>query len=74
MADGQATMAIGSALLWSDSMDAEPDPPPPPPPPAPLNATSVMSREPSIEKPFSGGNMICTGSAARLRARIVSMS
>ena len=31
MADGQAAMAIGSALLWSDSTDAEPDPPPLPP-------------------------------------------
>ena len=28
MADGQAAMAIGSALLWSDSTDPEPDPPP----------------------------------------------
>ncbi|HET9249394.1 MAG TPA: wax ester/triacylglycerol synthase domain-containing protein [Actinomycetota bacterium] len=28
MADGQAAMAIGSALLWSDSIDPEPDPPP----------------------------------------------
>ena len=27
MADGQAAMAIGSALLWSDSTDPEPDPP-----------------------------------------------
>jgi diacylglycerol O-acyltransferase len=32
MADGQATMAIGSALLWSDSPEPGPDPPPPPPP------------------------------------------
>ena len=31
MADGQAAMAIGSALLWSDSTDPEPDPPPLPP-------------------------------------------
>jgi diacylglycerol O-acyltransferase / wax synthase len=31
MADGQAAMAIGSALLWSDSTDVEPDPPPLPP-------------------------------------------
>ncbi len=31
MADGQAAMAIGSALLWSDSSDEEPDPPPLPP-------------------------------------------
>ena len=29
MADGQATMAIGSALLWSDSPEAPPDPPRP---------------------------------------------
>jgi diacylglycerol O-acyltransferase len=28
MADGQAAMAIGSALLWSDSTDPDPDPPP----------------------------------------------
>ena len=28
MADGQATMAIGSALIWSDSADPTPDPPP----------------------------------------------
>jgi len=28
MADGQAAMAIGSALLWSESTDPEPDPPP----------------------------------------------
>ncbi len=41
MADGQATMAIGSALLWSDSTDAEPDPPPPPPP-EPLPAQSAL--------------------------------
>ena len=27
MADGQAAMAIGSALLWSESTDPEPDPP-----------------------------------------------
>jgi diacylglycerol O-acyltransferase len=31
MADGQAAMAIGSALLWSDSTAPEPDPPPLPP-------------------------------------------
>ena len=31
MADGQAAMAIGSALLWSGSTDEEPDPPPLPP-------------------------------------------
>jgi diacylglycerol O-acyltransferase len=31
MADGQAAMAIGSALLWSDSTNVEPDPPPLPP-------------------------------------------
>jgi WS/DGAT/MGAT family acyltransferase len=31
MADGQATMAIGSALLWSTAAEPEPDPPPPPP-------------------------------------------
>jgi WS/DGAT/MGAT family acyltransferase len=31
MADGQATMAIGSALLWSDSPEPGPDPPPPAP-------------------------------------------
>jgi WS/DGAT/MGAT family acyltransferase len=31
MADGQATMAIGSALIWSDSPDPDPDPPPPRP-------------------------------------------
>ena len=43
-------------------------------PPAPLNATSVMSREPSMAKPLSVGNMIWTGSAARLRARIVNKS
>jgi WS/DGAT/MGAT family acyltransferase len=36
MADGQAAMAIGSALLWSDSTEPEPDPPPlPPAPPLP---------------------------------------
>ena len=28
MADGQAAMAIGSALIWSDSTDPESDPPP----------------------------------------------
>ncbi|HET7928489.1 MAG TPA: wax ester/triacylglycerol synthase domain-containing protein [Actinomycetota bacterium] len=31
MADGQAAMTIGSALLWSDSTDPEPDPAPLPP-------------------------------------------
>src|SRR5262245_9099621 len=31
MADGQAAMAIGSALLWSESPDPEPDPPQLPP-------------------------------------------
>jgi diacylglycerol O-acyltransferase len=31
MADGQATMAIGSALLWSDAAGSDPDPPPAPP-------------------------------------------
>jgi diacylglycerol O-acyltransferase / wax synthase len=31
LADGQGAMAIGSALLWSDSTEPEPDPPPPPP-------------------------------------------
>jgi diacylglycerol O-acyltransferase / wax synthase len=31
MADGQGAMAIGSALLWSDSTEPEPDPPPLPP-------------------------------------------
>ena len=31
MADGQAAMAIGSALLWSESTEPEPDPPPLPP-------------------------------------------
>lgn len=31
MADGQATMQIGSALLWSDSPDDGEDPAPPPP-------------------------------------------
>jgi WS/DGAT/MGAT family acyltransferase len=31
MADGQAAMAIGSALLWTDSTDPEPDPPSLPP-------------------------------------------
>ena len=28
MADGQASMAIGSALVWSDTAEPEPDPPP----------------------------------------------
>ena len=31
MADGQGAMAIGSALLWSDSTEPETDPPPLPP-------------------------------------------
>jgi len=36
MADGQAAMAIGSALLWTDATEPEPDPPPlPPAPPLP---------------------------------------
>ena len=47
MADGQATMAIGSALLWSDSPEAAPDPPPPPPleplPPQSALLTSALS-------------------------------
>jgi WS/DGAT/MGAT family acyltransferase len=41
MADGQATMAIGSALLWSDSTESEDDPQPPPPP-EPLPAQSAL--------------------------------
>lgn len=41
MADGQATMAIGSALLWSDSPDSLPDPPPLPPAEA-LPRTSAL--------------------------------
>ena len=41
MADGQATMAIGSALLWSEAREAEADPPAPPPP-DPLPAQSEL--------------------------------
>jgi WS/DGAT/MGAT family acyltransferase len=44
MADGQATMAIGSALLWSDSGAEEPDPPPLPPA-EPLPAESALVAE-----------------------------
>ena len=44
------------------------------PTPTPLKATSVMSREPSMANPLSEGNVIWTGSAARLRARMVSSS
>jgi diacylglycerol O-acyltransferase len=47
MADGQATMAIGSALLWSDSPEPESDPPPPPPaealPPQSALAAAALS-------------------------------
>jgi WS/DGAT/MGAT family acyltransferase len=44
MADGQATMAIGSALLWSGSPDPEPDPPPPAPAaPVPGDAALLAS-------------------------------
>jgi WS/DGAT/MGAT family acyltransferase len=49
MADGQATMQIGSALLWSDSPE-DADEPPPPEPPAPypsradLLATALSDR------------------------------
>ena len=44
MADGQAAMAIGSALLWSDSTDPEPDPPPlPPAPPLPSSNRLIAS-------------------------------
>jgi diacylglycerol O-acyltransferase len=35
MADGQATMGIGSALVWSESPEPEPAPAPPPVVPAP---------------------------------------
>jgi WS/DGAT/MGAT family acyltransferase len=42
MADGQAAMAIGSALLWSESTEPEPDPPPlPPAPPLPSSTRLV---------------------------------
>ncbi len=41
MADGQATMAIGSALIWSDSPDPGPDPPAPAPA-APLPRQSAL--------------------------------
>jgi hypothetical protein len=44
MADGQAAMAIGSALLWSDSIDPEPDPPPlPAPEPLPTSNTLIAA-------------------------------
>jgi WS/DGAT/MGAT family acyltransferase len=44
MADGQAAMAIGSALLWSDSTDPEPDPPPlPPAEPLPTSNTLIAA-------------------------------
>ena len=42
MADGQATMAIGSALLWSDFPNPEPPPPPPPTEPVPGAATLAV--------------------------------
>ena len=44
LADGQAAMAIGSALLWSDSTDPEPDPPPlPPAEPLPTSNTLIAA-------------------------------
>jgi diacylglycerol O-acyltransferase len=43
MADGQATMAIGSALLWSDSADPAPDPPPAPPPGPPPTPSALVT-------------------------------
>jgi diacylglycerol O-acyltransferase len=42
MADGQGAMAIGSALLWSDSPDPEPDPAPPLAPARPLPTSNRL--------------------------------
>jgi WS/DGAT/MGAT family acyltransferase len=44
MADGQAAMAIGSAMLWSESTEPEPDPPPlPPAKPLPSSGRLIAS-------------------------------
>jgi diacylglycerol O-acyltransferase / wax synthase len=43
MADGQATMAIGSSLLWSDSRKRRPAVPPPPAEAVPGPATLVVA-------------------------------
>jgi diacylglycerol O-acyltransferase / wax synthase len=66
MADGQAAMAIGSALLWSDPTDPEPEPPPLPPA-EPLPASSMLIAAALSDRAHAVGH-----TARRIGRRVVS--
>jgi WS/DGAT/MGAT family acyltransferase len=68
MADGQAAMAIGSALLWSDSNDPEPDPPPLPP------AGPLPSANELIAAALSDRTHAVRSTAHKIRRRVASRS
>ncbi|HJU57774.1 MAG TPA: wax ester/triacylglycerol synthase domain-containing protein [Actinomycetota bacterium] len=66
MADGQAAIAIGSALLWGDPTDPEPDPPPLPAA-EPLPASNMLIAAALSDRARAVGH-----TARRIGRRVVS--